>query len=163
MKRSKRRKLKRLKKKSKRKNKMRILTEEEFGMLIPHKMRYKVNQEIHPGEIYWVTQEIVTDKSDFEIVQEAIKGTNIKKFYITARDLSSNYEFDEDLENEVLAVVTPDEIEAEDYFKALKEHGCLDKGYVSEHDRIVELANAIERDCKGDKIEIRVECPFPRG
>ena len=104
---------------------MRVLTEEEFEMLIPHKMRYKVNQEIHPGEIYWVTQEIVTDKSDFEIVQEAIKGTNIKKFYITARDLSSSYEFDEDLENEVLAVVTPDEIEAEDYFRALEEHGCL--------------------------------------
>ena len=96
----------------------------EFEKLIPHGMRYKQAEVVNDNEMYWVTQNIFTSV-ELQQFQKAISeyDGNIEKFYITSRDISSSYNFEDDRANKVLAVVTPDSIQQDDYVKAIQEAG----------------------------------------
>ena len=95
----------------------------EFEKLIPYRMRFKVTDVVNGNEMYWVTQGIfnVGDLLDF---QQAVKEYNgdIKKFYVTSRDVSS-YDFEADAAHKVLAIVTPDNIFKDEYLLAIEEAG----------------------------------------
>ena len=95
----------------------------EFEKLIPHGMRYKQAEVVNDNEMYWVTQNIFTsvELQQFQKVIREYDG-NIEKFYVTSRDISS-YNFEDDRANKVLAVVTPDSIQQDDYVKAIQEVG----------------------------------------
>lgn len=95
----------------------------EFEKLIPHGMRYKQAEVVNDNEMYWVTQNIFTSV-ELQQFQKAIReyDGNIEKFYVTSRDISS-YNFEDDRANKVLAVVTPDSIQQDDYVKAIQEAG----------------------------------------
>ena len=95
----------------------------EFEKLIPHGMRYKQVEVVNDNEMYWVTQNIFTsvELQQFQKVIREYDG-NIEKFYVTSRDISS-YNFEDDRANKVLAVVTPDSIQQDDYVKAIQESG----------------------------------------
>lgn len=99
----------------------------EFEKLIPHNMRFKETALVNGNEMYWVTQEIFT-AGDLRKFQQAVQSYNgdIKKFYVTPRDLSPSYSFEEDMENKVLAVVTPDTILQDDYIQAVRNEGLGD-------------------------------------
>ena len=60
--------------------------------------------------------------------QQAVQSYDgdIKKFYVTPRDLSPSYSFEEDMENKVLAVITPDTILQDDYIQAVRNEGLGD-------------------------------------
>ena len=96
----------------------------EFEKLIPHGMRYKQAEVVNDNEMYWVTQNIFTSV-ELQQFQKAIReyDGNIEKFYVTSRDISSSYNFEDDRANKVLAVVTPDSIQQDDYVKAIQEAG----------------------------------------
>ena len=95
----------------------------EFEKLIPYRMRFKATDVVNGNEMYWVTQGIfnVGDLLDF---QQAVKEYNgdIKKFYVTSRDVSS-YDFEADAAHKVLAIVTPDNIFKDEYLLAIEEAG----------------------------------------
>ena len=95
----------------------------EFEKLIPHGMIYKQVEVVNDNEMYWVTQNIFTSV-ELQQFQKAIReyDGNIEKFYVTSRDISS-YNFEDDRANKVLAVVTPDSIQQDDYVKAIQEAG----------------------------------------
>ena len=95
----------------------------EFEKIIPHGMRYKQVEVVNDNEMYWVTQTIFTSV-ELQQFQKAIReyDGNIEKFYVTSRDISS-YNFEDDRANKVLAVVTPDSIQQDDYVKAIQEAG----------------------------------------
>ena len=95
----------------------------EFEKLIPHGMRYKQAEVVNDNEMYWVTQNIFTSV-ELQQFQKAIReyDGNIEKFYVTSRDISS-YNFEDDRANKVLAVVTPNSIQQDDYVKAIQEAG----------------------------------------
>lgn len=95
----------------------------EFEKLIPHGMRYKQVEVVNDNEMYWVTQNIFTSV-ELQQFQKAIReyDGNIEKFYVISRDISS-YNFEDDRANKVLAVVTPDSIQQDDYVKAIQEAG----------------------------------------
>ena len=99
----------------------------EFEKLIPHRMRFKETALVNGNEMYWVTQEIFT-AGDLRKFQQAVQSYNgdIKKFYVTPRDLSPSYSFEEDMENKVLAVITPDTILQDDYIQAVRSEGLGD-------------------------------------
>ena len=99
----------------------------EFEKLIPHHMRFKETSLVNGDEMYWVTQEIFT-AGDLRKFQQAVQSYDgdIKKFYVTPRDLSPSYSFEEDMENKVLAVVTPDTILQDDYIQAVRSEGLGD-------------------------------------
>ena len=99
----------------------------EFEKLIPHNMRFKETALVNGNEMYWVTQEIFT-AGDLRKFQQAVQSYDgdIKKFYVTPRDLSPSYSFEEDMENKVLAVVTPDTILQDDYIQAVRNEGLGD-------------------------------------
>ena len=61
----------------------------EFEKLIPHHMRFKETDLVNGNEMYWVTQEIFT-AGDLRKFQQAVQSYDgdIKKFYVTPRDLS---------------------------------------------------------------------------
>ena len=96
----------------------------DFEKLIPSNMRFKQVDLVNGNEIYWVTQDIFSP-NDLKAFQQAVRNYdgNIKKFYVTPRDLSPHYTFEEDLTNSVLATVTPDEILQDDYIKAIEKSG----------------------------------------
>lgn len=96
----------------------------EFEKLIPHNMRFKETDLVNGNEMYWVTQEIFTF-GDLRKFQQAVQSYDgdIKKFYVTPRDLSPSYSFEEDMENKVLAVITPDTILQDDYIQAVRNEG----------------------------------------
>ena len=66
----------------------------EFEKLIPHHMRFKETSLVNGDEMYWVTQEIFT-AGDLRKFQQAVQSYDgdIKKFYVTPRDLSPSYSF----------------------------------------------------------------------
>ena len=99
----------------------------EFEKLIPHNMRFKETALVNGNEMYWVTQEIFT-AGDLRKFQQAVQSYNgdIKKFYVTPRDLSPSYSFEEDMKNKVLAVITPDTILQDDYIQAVRNEGLGD-------------------------------------
>ena len=99
----------------------------EFEKLIPHNMRFKETSLVNGSEMYWVTQGIFTVE-DLRKFQQAVQSYDgdIKKFYVTPRDLSPSYSFEEDIENKVLAIVTPDTILQDDYIQAVKSEGLGD-------------------------------------
>ena len=99
----------------------------EFEKLIPHNMRFKETALVNGNEMYWVTQEIFT-AGDLRKFQQAVQSYNgdIKKFYVTPRDLSPSYSFEEDMENKVLAVITPDTILQDDYIQTVRNEGLGD-------------------------------------
>lgn len=99
----------------------------EFEKLIPHHMRFKETDLVNGNEMYWVTQEIFT-AGDLRKFQQAVQSYDgdIKKFYVTPRDLSPSYSFEEDMENKVLAVITPDTILQDDYIQAVRSEGLGD-------------------------------------
>ena len=99
----------------------------EFEKLIPHNMRFKETALVNGNEMYWVTQEIFT-AGDLRKFQQAVQSYNgdIKKFYVTPRDLSPSYSFEEDMENKVLAVINPDTILQDDYIQAVRNEGLGD-------------------------------------
>lgn len=99
----------------------------EFEKLIPHHMRFKETDLVNGNEMYWVTQEIFT-AGDLRKFQQAVQSYDgdIKKFYVTPRDLSPSYSFEEDMENKVLAVITPDTILQDDYIQAVRNEGLGD-------------------------------------
>ena len=99
----------------------------EFEKLIPHHMRFKETALVNGNEMYWVTQEIFT-AGDLRKFQQAVQSYDgdIKKFYVTPRDLSPSYSFEEDMENKVLAVITPDTILQDDYIQAVRSEGLGD-------------------------------------
>jgi len=96
----------------------------EFEKLIPHHMRFKETDLVNSNEMYWVTQEVFT-AGDLRKFQQAVQSYDgdIKKFYVTPRDLSPSYSFEEDMENKVLAVITPDTILQDDYIQAVRNQG----------------------------------------
>ena len=96
----------------------------EFEKLIPHHMRFKETSLVNGNEMYWITQGIFNG-DDLREFQQAIKryDGNITKFYVTPRDLSPSYSFEEDLEQKVLAIVTPDTILKDDYIHAVEQGG----------------------------------------
>lgn len=101
-----------------------------FETHIPENMRSKQTDFIYNlfeenGAIYWVTQGIFT-VSDLRDFQKAIKECDIKgvdRFYVTCSDLSYSYDFKEDKENKVLAVVTEEDIFAHNYVNAMRDLG----------------------------------------
>ena len=99
----------------------------EFEKLIPHHMRFKETDLVNGNEMYWVTQEIFT-AGDLRKFQQAVQSYDgdIKKFYVTPRDLSPSYSFEEDMKNKVLAVITPDTILQDDYIQAVRNEGLGD-------------------------------------
>ena len=99
----------------------------EFEKLIPHNMRFKETALVNGNEMYWVTQEIFT-AGDLRNFQQAVQSYNgdIKKFYVTPRDLSPSYSFEKDMEKKVLAVITPDTILQDDYIQAVRNEGLGD-------------------------------------
>ena len=96
----------------------------EFEKLIPQSMRYKQAEIVNDNEMYWVTQNIFT-VGDLQQFQKAINeyDSSIEKFYVTSRDFSPSYSFEDDKANRVLAVVTSDNIQKDDYVKAIQEAG----------------------------------------
>lgn len=98
--------------------------EVEFEKLIPHGMRLKVNNVVNGNEMYWVTQEVFT-VADLRKFQQAVReyDGDIKKFYVTPRDLSYFYDFEYDSAKKVFAIVTPDNIFIDDYVRAMREEG----------------------------------------
>ena len=99
----------------------------EFEKLIPYNMRFKEISLVNGNEMYWITQGIFNG-DDLREFQQAIKkyDGNIKKFYVTPRDLSPSYSFEEDVEQKVLAIVTPDTILKDDYVHAVEQAGFGD-------------------------------------
>lgn len=97
---------------------------DEFEKLIPYNMRYKQFELVNGNEMYWITQEIFNE-DDLQRFQQAIwdYDGDIKKFYVTQRNLSLCYTFKDDMANRVLAIVTPEAIFKDDYLKAVKEAG----------------------------------------
>lgn len=97
---------------------------EEFQKHIPHEMRFKRVDSLNDDTLYWVTQQVF-GQYELEEFQKAVKdyGFEFKNFYVTVRDLSPHYYFDEDAKAGVLARVTPDLIDAEMYFNALRSEG----------------------------------------
>ena len=95
----------------------------EFEKLIPQNMRFKQVDVVNGNEIYWVTQGIFTvgELRDFQQAVREYDG-NIKKFYVTPRDLSG-YDFEEDKAHKVLATVTPYTLLKDDYVNAIREAG----------------------------------------
>lgn len=95
----------------------------EFEKLIPSHMCFKETDLVNGSEMYWVTQGIFS-AGDLRDFQQAVKeyDGNIKKFYVTPRDISS-YEFEVDMANKVLATVTPDAILKDDYIHTIKKAG----------------------------------------
>lgn len=107
----------------------------EFEKILPHEMRFKdydfINNE---NALYWVTQEPFS-KSHLESFANALTNTPYTKAYVTVRDFSK-YDFKEDLDNNVLAVVnTNGDIAADNYLTKAKERGWIDeKGNLTEAD-----------------------------
>ena len=99
----------------------------EFEKLIPYNMRFKETALVNGSEMYWVTQGIFTVE-DLKKFQQAIQSYDgdIKKFYVTPRDLSPSYSFEEDMENKVLAIVTPGTVLKDDYIQAVEKEGFGD-------------------------------------
>lgn len=95
----------------------------EFEKHLPHHMRFKESNLLSESEVYWVTQEIFSIE-DLQRLQHALRdyGNGIQKFYITVRDLSG-YDFGEDKARKVLAIVTPDTIEKDNYVNAILGEG----------------------------------------
>ena len=95
----------------------------EFEKLIPPHMCFKETDLVNGSEMYWVTQGIFS-AGDLRDFQQAVKeyDGNIKKFYVTPRDISS-YEFEVDMANKALATVTPDTILKDDYIHTIKKAG----------------------------------------
>ena len=98
-----------------------------FEKLLPHEMRFKEADLVNGNEVYWVTQEPFT-LEQLKTFQQAVRyyTGEITKFYVTYRGLSYGYNFVEDLANKVLAVVTPLQILAEDYIRAMQDEGLDD-------------------------------------
>lgn len=96
----------------------------EFEKLLPQTMRYKQVNKVNGNEIYWVTQDIfsVEELQQFRQAVREYDG-DIKKFYVTARDLSPHYSFEDDRAENILAVVTPDTISEEAYVNAIRKAG----------------------------------------
>lgn len=90
-------------------------------------MRFKETALVNGSEMYWVTQGIFTVE-DLKKFQQAIQSYDgdIKKFYVTPRDLSPSYSFEEDMENKVLAIVTPGTVLKDDYIQAVEKEGFGD-------------------------------------
>jgi len=89
----------------------------DFEKKIPHNMRFK-EVDILNDNLYWITQEFFNQEDLLEF-QKAFRETSFKKAYITTRDLSWSYNFEEDKTNHVLVVLTKEEINSKDYFEAV--------------------------------------------
>lgn len=105
----------------------------EFEKHIPENMRLKSTHPVHMNSVYWVTQEPFS-LEDLRAFQNALKNYHgdIGRFYITPRDLSPSYDFNDDVENKRLAIVSRDGIYADDYLHAMVDEGLSD--YLGEHD-----------------------------
>ena len=110
----------------------------EFEKLIPYHMRFKETDLVNGNEMYWVTQGIF-NAGDLRDFQQAVKkyDGNIKKFYVTSRDISS-YNFEEDMANKALATVTPDTILKDDYIHAIEKAGLSEYLYSEISEEVVE-------------------------
>ena len=98
-----------------------------FEKLLPHEMRFKEADLVNGDEVYWVTQEPFSLEQLREFQQAVRDYTgDIQKFYVTCRDLSYGYNFEEDLANKILAVVTPLQILDDDYIRAMQDEGLDD-------------------------------------
>lgn len=95
---------------------------ENIEKKIPENMMYK-EASIKNGVLYWVTQDVF-DEKDLLKFQKAMAEENIKKAYVTVRDLSC-YDFNEDLRNKVLAKITTNKIDAKSYLKAIKRENLI--------------------------------------
>ena len=92
-----------------------------FEKLLPHEMRFKEADLVNDNEVYWVTQEPFSLEQLREFQQAVRDYTgDITKFYVTYRGLSYGYNFEEDLANKILAVVTPFQIIDDDYIRAMQ-------------------------------------------
>ena len=93
-----------------------------FEKHLPDHMRFKAYEDIGDGEVYWVTLGIFTVE-DLQKLQQVIRenGDDIKKFYITSRSISPSSSFEYDKANNLLATVTADNIDKDDYINAIEE------------------------------------------
>ena len=109
---------------------------------ISDNMQFKEVAQVNDNEIYWITQGIFS-LSELQEFQQAVRdyGGAAKKFYVTYRGISPSYSFEDDMENKVLAVVTPDEIFSDDYIKAIENAG-LEAYLYSENEDTAELERA---------------------
>lgn len=105
----------------------------EFEKKIPHTMRFKqydVLDDTKDLELYWVTQQFFSETELNEFIK-ALKKTIFKKAYVTVRDLST-YQFDKDLENNVLVKIELNAIsdlpyvDATRYIEAIKNNYNFD-------------------------------------
>ena len=80
---------------------------EDFESRIPHKMRWKEYDIIDGKYLYWVTQEFFNE-NDVKQFAEQFKTTGFEMAYLTVRDLSFAYNFDDDLSNDIFVIVLAD-------------------------------------------------------
>ena len=90
----------------------------EFEKWLPKSMKFKTYSKVN-NDLYWVTEQFFS-MEDLRIFQEELSKTKYNKAYITARDLSLSFDFDEDMADGILIEVTKDNIILNDYFNKKK-------------------------------------------
>lgn len=121
----------------------------DFESKIPTNMRWKQYNDMG-NELYWVTQQQFNEK-DCEQFQKALKDTQFNKAYVTTRDFST-YQFDDDKDHNVFAIITPDEIDMTDYIKT-----CKEAGWIDEDDKITIANGAINESLDIDNVIQNIE------
>lgn len=130
----------------------------EFEKTIPHRMRFKEYDSVDEDTLYWVTQDAF-GLSDLKIFANALTKTPYSKAYVTIRDFSS-YDFQEDLDRGVLAIVnTNGDIVADGYLNKAKEREWVDEeGNLNEADVSIdtEISNTNQNNPKSE-VEKKLE------
>lgn len=130
----------------------------EFEKQIPDKMRLKYSDILEDGSLYWITQEIFSAKDVIEF-QKALKESPLEKAYITARDFSDHYKFQEDIQKNIFVEITPNHINIDNYLSNIENRNLQSSlgANIREQREIIEKHNEINQNQEKNSMNEKIE------
>ena len=130
----------------------------EFEKQIPDKMRLKYSDILEDGSLYWITQEIFSAKDVIEF-QKALKESPLEKAYVTARDFSDHYKFQEDIQKNIFVEITPNHINIDNYLSNVENRNLQSSlgANIREQREIIEKHNEINQNQEKNSMNEKIE------
>lgn len=130
----------------------------EFEKQIPDKMRPKYSDILEDGSLYWITQEIFSAKDVIEF-QKALKESPLEKAYVTARDFSDHYKFQEDIQKNIFVEITPNHINIDNYLSNVENRNLQSSlgANIREQREIIEKHNEINQNQEKNSMNEKIE------
>ena len=121
-------------------------------------MRPKYSDILEDGSLYWITQEIFSAKDVIEF-QKALKESPLEKAYVTARDFSDHYKFQEDIQKNIFVEITPNHINIDNYLSNVENRNLQSSlgANIREQREIIEKHNEINQNQEKNSMNEKIE------